>query len=187
MSMKLLPFDPADALLAQVAALVRGGIADWSGSPQPQPSWTGDDACPANHFCCKQGTRLFVDREPGGIQCTPALVLFCPEEGREKSAEVRGAWAITLMADVITQKDGDRTDALALISRLLLLVTHPVRLEDDSLQQPQDRLNTDNLHVFGRHYRNNFEDVAFGRFEEWNDHPRWRFSVKITCALYVES
>lgn len=187
--LRLLPFDPADALLASAAALIRGGLTGspaWAGSPQPQPDWDAGAACPADHFCCSQGTKLWIGTQGGNVKEAPLhLILSCPEEGREKSTEVKGAWALFFQAQVRTLKDTDPALAEALIARLLVLFTHPLKMEDNSIQQPQTRLSTATLHLFGSTHHNNFEETAHGKIsdESSDDHPLWAFSTRITCAV----
>lgn len=186
MTLRLLPFDPSDALLTAAATLLQEGIVNWAPSPPPQPSWPLTQACPADHFLAPEGTKMFLSTQPGKVEKTPfAILLRCPEELREKSERINGAWAVHLWADVRRQKDASDDEAAALIKRIQLLLTHPLKLADDSIQQPQARLNTEDLHVFGAHYRDNFEETAHGAIGEDDDgYPTWRFGTRITCALY---
>lgn len=180
----LLPYDPCDALLARVAAVLRAGVPGCrSVTAGDHVAWEeADETSPAGHYLFPEGWRLFLDREPEEVEF-PAVVLSIPENAKGKIPSLEGPWNVALQLDLITTRDGEIEELDTILARCWVVLTSELWMDSGALSLPQDRLSTDTFHVFGQRAADNFDGASSGKMEEVNDHPQRRLYIGITCAM----
>lgn len=187
MTLSLIPQDPSPLLLAQIATRIRLGVANCSTITAPDNvPWTDPDtASPAEHYMVPAGYHLYVDRDPEEMQ-TPAIVLTIPEQGKEKFPTLDGFWLLTVEINAYADRDHDVTALDTLMDRLLILLTSPLILDDDTISSPQSRLSTTALHVHGTRRADNFDSPAAGKLDSVSGHPHRILTFAVTCSAIAE-
>ena len=186
----LLPFDPAADLLASVRRVLLAGEPGVAAiTPSGQPSWSTPavTACPTGHYLFPAGWRVYLDRDLPSAKA-PMCILSVPEEGKMKSPVLGGQWAILVKILFLVKKDYSLTTLDTVLQRAQLILTETLTLDaDSSIQQPQARLSTSTLLVFGSQKWDNFDETATGELQEAEDLIDRVLAFTVTCALTAAS
>lgn len=181
---RLSPYDPATALLASIATILRDGPLDCAAINPSPPAWAEGAACPAGHYLLPAGSHIYTDRDPDSITCDPvAIILSAPEDGKEKSDEVAGFYSITVEIIIRTRLDFSQPELDLILNAIAWILTMPIILDDTTRQQPQTLLSTDSLLVAGENWTQNFTGIGMGKMESEQGHPQRILSFAVTCAL----
>lgn len=180
---KLSPYDPSPALIAQVASLLRSGPANCDDINPDPPAWAEGDAAPDGHFLFPEGTRIYRQNERESVKCEPlAVIIGTREDLSEKSEEIQDAWNVALSVTVRTGADFDPAELESIIKGIQWVLFRPLVLDDDSTQQPQERLNTNGLLVYGATWRDNFDGLSVSQIAEEEQHPQHEIMASVVCS-----
>lgn len=180
---KLSPHDPTGTLLARIETILRSGPANCAAINPSPPAWAAGAAAPDGHFLFPQGTRLYVSDERESIVCTPmAVIIGTRADLQEKSEELQDAYNIALSIKVRTGADYDPAEMKSVVKGIQWYLFRPLVLDDDSTQQPQARLTTSGLLVYGSTWRDNFDGLSVSQIAEEEQHPELEIMASVVCS-----
>lgn len=188
---------PVNALLYQIAALLREGVAGLvRPDPYAAPYWPAWDSagaartgCPAGHFLFQEGTRLYVDDLTEKAEA-PYCIIYLGDDPKPRDQRVPSCfWDVPVIVEMAWT--ADHAPAQAIRDRLTVLtwllttdVPADVPTTGDPARPVSARLSTTGLTVYGNDCLTELKTEPL-RLE--TGHPAIRLGFTVLCSAVATS
>ena len=188
---------PILEILPAVSHLLRTGLPPLYVAPE----WVDRGVCPAGHWLCPEGTRLYyADEVPCEVGedgeeletvqfTTPALVL---DVGEATQMNPNGLmhWKVPLKVDLMLDRTRNRGELRGLMGNLQRVLTERIPTGDPATEQPWHRLTwasqavaeADGLPEFLQVFTLGFREVKVGVIRNQNNHPMISLECEVRCG-----
>lgn len=177
MSFKPLTSPPEDQLLASIEALVRSGIPALTAGA----AWT-DEACPAGHWLCPAGARVYRFDVPDKAR-TPCVIMSFWKDCAPRSIHDDRYWLLYPMVDLLWHRDLTEVETQQIRMMLQNVFTADIGAPAPAPQQRAiDRLSLDpgagtpGIRVLA------IRDVICPAIKEEKGHPSFELSFQVLCS-----
>lgn len=184
---------PVEALLGQIALLLREGVDGWvRPDPYAAPYWASWNAtpesarqvCPAGHFLFPAGLRLYPDDVKAQVAAPYCIVALNGDPEPMDQRVPSAFWQIPVMVELCwpldEMSDGLLRTRLAMLTGLLLNDYPATVIPEQPARKVKDRLSVANsLLVYGN---DTITELKTEPLRTMDGHPVARVSFKVLCS-----
>lgn len=178
---------PVQPLIAQIAKILREGVAGWlRPSPFAEPYWpdwahaTARTGAPAGHFLLTEGTRMYLDEHKAKV-VPPYCVVALAGDPETMDQRVPSAfWRVPVMVQLAWTADQENMEIrerLAMLTGFLTSDYPAVGAQPEQLVA--DRLSAADVYVYGS---DSITAVKPEPLRTEEGHPMLRLSFTVLCS-----